>query len=217
VAVDRPAYLWPLEAAVASGRITRVDAAAAAAEPGVLAVLTHGNAPRLSSTADAELAVLQSDQVAFRGQLVGGVVAETPEIARHAAGLVRFEYAEWEHDVELRPDRDDLYAPEQTNGGWDTDSILGDVDTAMAEAAVTLDATYTTAWYCNNPMEPHSTIARWAGDQLTVYEATQGAHRIRCAIAQVFGLDPGRVRVISPHVGAGSAPRRSPTRRSCSP
>ena len=65
----------------------------------MLGVLTHENALRLAATDDAELAILQTDQVAFRGQLVGGVIAETSEIARHAASLVRLDYQQRAHDV----------------------------------------------------------------------------------------------------------------------
>lgn len=53
---DHPAYLYPLQATIAAGRITAVDTSAAEAEPGVLAVLTHQNAPRLASTGDPEVA-----------------------------------------------------------------------------------------------------------------------------------------------------------------
>ncbi|MCX9193785.1 xanthine dehydrogenase [Carbonactinospora thermoautotrophica] len=201
--VDRPAYLYPLQATIAAGRITGVDTSAAAAEPGVLAVLTHENAPKLASTDDAELAILQSGEVAFRGQFVGGVVAETPEIARQAASLVRLDYEERAHDVELRSDRDDLYAPERVNGGFETDTARGDVEAALALAAITLDATYTTPMEHNNPMEPHATIAIWTDEGLTLYCATQGVHVLRAFLAPVFGLDPQRVRVISPHVGGG--------------
>jgi len=73
--VDRPAYLYPLQSAIAAGRITDVETAAAIAEPGVLAVLTHLNAPK-ALTDDAELVVLQSDEVAWRGQFVGAVIAD---------------------------------------------------------------------------------------------------------------------------------------------
>jgi xanthine dehydrogenase YagR molybdenum-binding subunit len=86
--VERPAYLYPLQAPIAVGRMTDDDPALALAQPGVLAVLTHHNAPRVASADDAELAILQSGDIAFRNQFVGGVVAETLEIARHAAGLV---------------------------------------------------------------------------------------------------------------------------------
>jgi xanthine dehydrogenase YagR molybdenum-binding subunit len=201
--LDNPAYLYPLQATIAAGRIVGVDAGDAAAVPGVLAVLTHDNAPGLASTEDAELAILQSDQVAFRGQPVGGVVAETLEVARHAASLVRLDYQERAHDVELRPDRGDLYAPELVNAGFETDTAQGDVDAALASAAVTLDATYTTPMEHNNPMEPHATIAIWADDGLTLYVGSQGVHVLRAEVAAVFGLDPQQVRVISPHVGGG--------------
>jgi xanthine dehydrogenase YagR molybdenum-binding subunit len=201
--LDNPAYLYPLQATIAAGRIVGVDAGDAAAVPGVLAVLTHDNAPGLASTEDAELAILQSDQVAFRGQPVGGVVAETLEVARHAASLVRLDYQERAHDVELRPDRGDLYAPELVNAGFETDTAQGDVDAALASAAVTLDTTYTTPMEHNNPMEPHATIAIWADDGLTLYVGSQGVHVLRAEVAAVFGLDPQQVRVISPHVGGG--------------
>src|SRR4051812_23903332 len=67
-AVDRPTYLYPLQATVGAGRITSIDARAAVAEPGVLAVLTHHNAPRLASADDAEFFILQSEEINFRGQ-----------------------------------------------------------------------------------------------------------------------------------------------------
>ena len=106
--VESPAFCHPLQAAVARGRITAVDATAASALDGVLAVVTHENAERLASTDDAELAVLQSPEVAFRGQPIGVAVAETSELARQAADLVRVTYDEQPHDSVLSADRDDL-------------------------------------------------------------------------------------------------------------
>ena len=69
---------------------------AAEAIPGVVAVLTP-DAPSAGRPGDQELAVLQAGNVAFRGQYVAAVVAETPEIARQAAGLVVVSYAEQAH------------------------------------------------------------------------------------------------------------------------
>ena len=201
--VDRPAYLHPLQATIVTGRITGIDGGAATAEPGVLALLTHENAPKLVSSDGLELGILQSDEVAFRGQFVGGVVAETPEIAGHAASLVRLDYEERAYDVVLRPDRPDLFGPERVQDGSETDTARGDVDAALASSAVTLDATYTTAMYHNNPMEPHATIAIWTEDGLTLYCASQGVHQIRAYVAPLFGLDPERVRIICPYVGGG--------------
>jgi xanthine dehydrogenase YagR molybdenum-binding subunit len=211
--VGRAAYLYPLQATIAAGRVTGMDTAVAMAEPGVLAVLGHHNAPRLAQPDDPELAVLQTDEVGFRGQIIGAVVAETLEVARYAAGLIRPEYVQWAHDVALRPDRGDLRKPVKgaTFGRGrgellDTspaDTATGDVETALASAAVRLDATYSTPTNHNNPLEPHTAVAIWTDDGLTLYCSSQGVTLARDLVAGVLGLDPGRVRVISPHVGGG--------------
>jgi len=201
--VDNPTYLHPVQSTIARGRITAVDTSAAEAVPGVLTVLTHLNAPRLADTSDAEYAVLQSDEVSFRGQFIGAVIAETAESARHAASLVHVSYDEAPHDVKLSADRDDLYTPEQVNAGFPTDSDTGDLDAALAAASITLDQTYTTPTEHNNPMEPHTTVAIWNDDGLTLYDSTQGVHAVRKAMATVFGLQPEHVRVVAPYVGGG--------------
>src|SRR4029453_4405124 len=75
-----------------------IDTDAAEGLDGVLTVLTHLNAPRLVDTKDHELLVLQSAAVGFRGEFIGAVVAESSEIARHAAGLVEVAYAPAPHN-----------------------------------------------------------------------------------------------------------------------
>jgi xanthine dehydrogenase YagR molybdenum-binding subunit len=200
---DNPLYLFPVQSDVARGWVTRIDASAAEAVPGVVAVVTHDNAPRLADTGDRELAVLQTGEVTFRGQYVAAVVAETLEVARYAAGLVRVSYDEQPHDVELRPDRDDLYAPEHVNPAYPTDTEQGDFDQEFSSAEVRLDETYTTPMEHHNPMEPHATIALWQDGDLTLYESTQGPHWIKESFAQVLGLGRDRVRIIAPYVGGG--------------
>jgi xanthine dehydrogenase YagR molybdenum-binding subunit len=201
--VDRPAYLYLVQATIAHGHITHIDTSAASAEPGVLLVITHINAPKLAASFPPELAILQSEEIAYRGQIVGGVIAETIEIARHAASLVRLNYEERAHDAELRPDRSDLRPPQQAQAHPETQTDQSDIDAALASAAVTVDVTYTTPMYHHHPMEPHSTIATWTDDGLTIYCSSQGVHRAKALIAPMFGLDAQRVRVISPHVGGG--------------
>ncbi|MFE6306232.1 xanthine dehydrogenase family protein molybdopterin-binding subunit [Nocardiopsis sp. NPDC057823] len=198
-----PLYLHPVTSTVARGRITSVDASAARGTEGVRLVLTHTTAERLADTADREFAVLQSDRVAFHGQLVAAVVADTPETAREAAALVRVDYAVEPHDVVLTADHPGLYRPEDEDDPADTEQ--GDPDAELARAPVVVDRTYRTPMEHNNPMEPHTTVAVWDGDGggLTLYDSTQGAHPVRETVAGVFGLDPARVRVVSPHVGGG--------------
>jgi xanthine dehydrogenase YagR molybdenum-binding subunit len=211
--VERPAYAHPVQATIARGRVTAMDTAAAEALAGVLAVLTVSNAERLASTEDAELAVLQSDEVGFRGQLIGVVVAETSELARQAADLVRVSYDERPHDSVLSVDRDDLYAPEQVNAGYETDTAEGDVAAAVAAAEVTLEQTYSTAMYHNNPLEPHAATALWdpSGDGfLTLWDSTQGVHPDRSAVCEVLGLAEEQVRVVCPYVGGGFGSKGTP-------
>ncbi|HZU90686.1 MAG TPA: xanthine dehydrogenase family protein molybdopterin-binding subunit, partial [Stellaceae bacterium] len=61
--VPDPLYLHPVQAAIARGRIAAIDTAAARALAGVVAIITHENAPRLASDADQELWILQSDEI----------------------------------------------------------------------------------------------------------------------------------------------------------
>ncbi|MDQ5855305.1 MAG: molybdopterin-dependent oxidoreductase, partial [Actinomycetota bacterium] len=208
--VTDPLYLYPVQASIARGRVTAIDTAAAEALNGVVAVLTHHNAPRLASNHDKELWVLQSNQVAFRGQFIGAVIAETSEIARHAAELMHVSYDEQPHDTELRADRDDLYTP----NGFQADTVDGDVDAALETAAVRIDQIYTTPMEHNNPMEPHTTVATWDSTggtgRLTLYDSTQGVFGVRNALAPVFGLDPERIRVVAPYVGGGFGSKGMP-------
>jgi xanthine dehydrogenase YagR molybdenum-binding subunit len=201
--VDNPLYLYAIQASIARGKVRTIDISATADIDGVIAVLTHENAPPLPGRHDAELAILQSVEVAFRGQFLGGVIAETPETAREAAVLVNIEYDIAAHDVELRADHPDLYKPEKVNPSYPTDTEDGDLDAALADAAVRVDRTYSTPWQNNNPMEPHTVVARWQDGLLVLHDSSQGVHRVRSAVAEVLGLDPERVRVISPHVGGG--------------
>ncbi len=211
--VEHPAYAHPVQATIARGRVTAMDTAAAEALDGVLAVLTVFSAERLASTDDAELAVLQTDEVAFRGQLIGVVVAETSELARQAADSVRVTYAEQPHDADLSVDRPDLYKPEKVNAGHETDTDEGDVAAAMAAAEVTLEQTYSTAMYHNNPLEPHATTALWdpaADVPLTLWDSTQGVHPDRATVCEVLGLDEEQVRVVCPYIGGGFGSKGTP-------
>ncbi|TMD44149.1 MAG: xanthine dehydrogenase family protein molybdopterin-binding subunit, partial [Chloroflexi bacterium] len=183
--------------------------------PGVIAMLSHENAPRIAPLDDQDLAVFQSDAVAYRGQFVAAVVAETLETARQAASMVAVRYEDQPHDVELRADRSDLYKPEyvpqKAAPFYAADSAQGDVEAALAAAPVSLDHTYTTPTEHHNPLEPHTTLAIWSddgnGESVTVYDTCQGVDIRLNDIATAFGLSPERVRVIAPYVGGGFGSR----------
>ena len=192
-----PAYVVALLSSVARGHVTAIDSSQAETLPGVLAVLTHESAPRLADTEDRELAILQTPEIHFRGQVVGAVVADSLEIAEHAAGLVRIVQEASEHRVLLSADDPELYAPDGSG------SSEGDVEAALRSAATAIDATYRTPSQHNNPLEPHTTVALWRDGTLRLYESTQSVHGVRDTIAPLFGLQDEQVHVHAPFVGGG--------------
>lgn len=206
--VTDPLYLAPVPATVARGTVTAVDVTAATALDGVVAVLTHDDAPRLQDTSDADLAVLQSPDVHYRGQPVAAVLAETSETAREAARRVVVTYDEAPQSTAFDPGSAEVYAPENIIGFYPTDAVVGDPDAALAEAEVTVRATYATPVEHHNPMEPHATVARWGrdggqGDQVVLFESSQAVWDARQTVAGLFGVEEDAVAVISPHVGGG--------------
>ena len=203
------AYAVPVQATIARGEVVNVDSETILTMPGMLAVLWHGNAPGLGVPEESDLALFQSPKIAYRGQFVAAVVAETLETAYDAAARVRVDYAPEPHDVVLREDHPRAYrtweeAPEED--GRDA------VERALREAAVRLDLTYTPPAYHHNPMEPHSTVAVWDERGLVLYDSCPGATAVRETLAELFTLPPSLVRVITPHVGVGygSTPEARP-------
>ncbi|RCV49412.1 xanthine dehydrogenase family protein molybdopterin-binding subunit [Marinitenerispora sediminis] len=197
---------------VASGRIASIDTAAAEAAPGVVAVLTHRNAPvlpyhehkGLTDPPEGErIHLLQDDRVRHQGQPVALAVAETLEEAVYAASLVRVSY---------RPESavtafSDAVAhavppgPRYRDRGLEGDGGRGDADAALGAAPVRIEAEYVMPRLNHNPIEPHGTVARWSEGELTLWDKTQWVDNVRAEMAAVFGLPPDRVRVVSPFVG----------------
>jgi xanthine dehydrogenase YagR molybdenum-binding subunit len=198
------AYAYPVQATIARGRVRDIDAGAAAAMPGVLAILSCADPPELGSHDDAMLALFQSREITFRGQMVAAVVADTLEDARAAAQAVRVEYDPEPHDVRLRADDPEAYVPERVNPALPAVTEYGDVGAGLAGSPVRVDVTYTTPVLHNNPMEPHAAVAVWdLRGGLTVFDSSQGVSADRDTIAEVLGVPRGLVRVISTHVGGG--------------
>jgi xanthine dehydrogenase YagR molybdenum-binding subunit len=204
------AQAWPVPAAVARGRVTAVDASAALRLPGVLAVLTHENAPRIAEPEDAALAVLQNPRVPHRGWFVALVVAESLEEARAGAQAVRVEYAAEDFDVTVRPGHPDGYEPETVNGGYPGRREHGHPDSAFGEAPVRVDVTLRVPPLHNHPMEPHASTARWDGDRLTVYTSSQGGTEVRRTLAALFELPAEQITVVAEHVGGGFGSKGTP-------
>ncbi|MEU2549859.1 xanthine dehydrogenase family protein molybdopterin-binding subunit [Streptomyces roseolus] len=200
----------PVPATIARGRVTAVHADEILRRPGVHAVLSHENAPRLAEADDPTLAVLQNDRVPHRGWYVALVVADTPENARAAADALRIEYAAEDHDAGPADGHPRLRTPEEVNGGHPAVRERGDFDAAFATSAFHVDATYTMTALHNHPMEPHASTARWTDGDLTVHDSSQGSTTVRDVLAHLFALPRERVTVDSAHVGGGFGSKGTP-------
>ncbi|WP_406491817.1 xanthine dehydrogenase family protein molybdopterin-binding subunit [Streptomyces sp. NBC_00846] len=204
-------YGRPVPATIARGRVSAIHTDEALALPGVRAVLTHENAPRLKQPDDPILAVLQDDRVPHRGWHIALVVADTLEQARAGAEALRISYEPAGHDVLLTEDHPGLYTPKIVNGDYPAVRERGDADRAFATAPVQVDVTYTLGALHNHPMEPHASTAQWTDDgRLTVHDAGQGSTKVRDSLAIAFGLRPQQVTVVSEHVGGGFGSKGTP-------
>src|SRR2546421_5687276 len=196
-----------VQSTVPAGWITAMDTERALRMPGVLAVFTHENAPRLAPArtfpgggASQGLTPLQDDWVRFNGQPIGLVVAETFEQATDAAGHVDVTYRAAPFVVDdADPAAPSVSADELgLSGAFGRRYVRGDADHAAHSAPVTVDAVYTSPREYHVPMEPHATVASWSPERmLTVWEPSQWIAGAQATLAEWFELPIERVRVVS--------------------
>ncbi|MFE9057597.1 xanthine dehydrogenase family protein molybdopterin-binding subunit [Streptomyces mutabilis] len=202
------AHGWLALSTVTRGRVRSIDTDAVLGMPGVLAVLHHGNAPRVDTDyigllgipPDPTAAVFQDDRVPHAGWPVALVVAETPEQAREAAEALVVTYDEEPHDTALTSDHPGAYP---ADGHMPAETEKGDLAASLAASAVVVDEEYTTPEEHHSMMEPHAATALWDGGRLEVIDSNQGATWVQTELAKMFSLDESAVRVRSEHIGGG--------------
>jgi xanthine dehydrogenase YagR molybdenum-binding subunit len=201
--VANVAYGVIVTSTIAAGRVTSIDAHAAQSLSGVVLVMTHENAPKVNADAgDRKLQVLQSDAVFYDRQPVALVVADSFEVATDAASRVVVTYDRKTPATTMSSPGAQTYTPPQANNN-PSDTARGNFDVAFASAPVRLDNTYVTPTEFHNPMEPHATVASWSGDELTIYDATQGPFPRRASVAKIFGVPDTSVHVVAKFIGGG--------------
>jgi xanthine dehydrogenase YagR molybdenum-binding subunit len=212
------AYGSIVTSTIAKGRVARIDRSAATRVKGVIDVLTHENRPRMADNdqaykdetapAGSPFRPLYDDKILFNGQPIALVVAETSEVARFAASLVRVEYQTEPHVTDVYRQRDAttpikpptnpleaLFTPPKPRGA---------AEPALAAAAVRHEAEYYVPIEHHNPMELYGSTVIFEGDgKLTVCDKTQGVQNVHQYVCTVFGMKPEDVRVISPFMGGG--------------
>ncbi len=210
----------------AHARIKRIDASQARALPGVAAVLTWQDIPRVvystAGQSDPIPGPLDSfsldNKVRFVGDRVAFVAAETPELAEQALQLIEVEYeilpaildmAEAEKADAPRIHDEPEYVnfadskPEK-NLAAEIRIDIGDVEKGFAEADEIFEADYAVPKVQQAHIEPHVAVTYWdENDRLVIRTSTQVPFHTRRILAPVLGLPVKRIRVIKPRIGGG--------------
>jgi len=211
-------------------RIARLDVSAAARLEGVRAVLTGadllsegfaGTDPYYGH-AIKDRPIVAIDRVRFAGEPVAAVAADDPATADEALLAIQVEYEDLPavttvqaalaagaprlHEGPLRPG---LFhglgelRREEGNICYHYRFARGDLDGAFAGAGVVVEGEYTFPAVYQYAMEPHTAIAQWGADGLTIWACCQHPYLVRAELAEVFGLSLSAVRVIVPYIGGG--------------
>jgi CO/xanthine dehydrogenase Mo-binding subunit len=210
----------------AHARIAGVDAAAAEAAPGVLAVVTGASVAPLDARFGhvvRDHPALAVDRVLYHGEPVALVVAETARAAARAARLVRVDYEDLAVVIDAAealadgaPELHPEPAQGSDDGGFDTGGEVhggnlctaasldwGDVDAAFAAADAVIEGEYRYPMLYGYAMEPYNAIASFEEGALVVHSTAQHPYMVREDLARIFSLPLARVRVVVPYVGGG--------------
>jgi len=218
-------YHWPgllhgkiKRSEIAHARIKHIDVSKALAYPGVKAVLTHHDVPKVlhygsphprSASCTKDQYILE-DKVRFWGEGVAAVAAISEEIADEALDLIEVEYEPlpgvYDVDSAQLPD-----APQIHEVGPGGNLVIppvhverGDVDAGFAKADLILEGEFEGGRPVPTYMEPNICVADWDGsNKLTFWTSTQTSFMVRGALAEVLGLPLNKVRVLVDHMGGG--------------
>ena len=186
------------------GKVTKVDADSVRAIPGVIDVVTDFKTFLQNSQQGGETsAPTQGVQdVHYFGEIVAIVLAESYEAARDAGIRLKVEYEEAEGRFDFEAHKDETTKPPPNN--IPAHFKQGDVEKAMADAATSVDVTYTTPSQNSSAMEPHASIAVWDEDGvLTLYGSYQMPTSDKTQLAKSLGVSDKKVRIIAHYIGGG--------------
>jgi xanthine dehydrogenase YagR molybdenum-binding subunit len=216
-----PVYAFFLTSAIARGRITSIDDYASSAVPGVLSILTHRNmAGAIRPTklfseggyVGSTIMPLASDQIWYGGQIIAVVLAETFEAAREAAHRLNVTYVAEQPSAGFESPGTTTVAAKDVSSNYE-DPVVGDAAATFAGAPVKIDQHYATPTQHHNPIELFTTSCSWSGDRLTVWEGSQNVTGLKNGLAEQLGMDPDKIRVVSPFIGGAFGSRGSVTQR----
>ncbi|MHC1999140.1 aldehyde oxidoreductase molybdenum-binding subunit PaoC [Methylobacterium sp. CM6241] len=200
------AYGYVLGAGIAKGRIRGMDTSIARTAPGVLAIVTTLETPRMERGTMNTAYLFGGDQVQHYHQAIAVVVAETFEQARAASFLITVDYTPETGKFDLAAEAKSAKPVKGDSGegsGGNGEERVGDFEGAFAKAQVTFDEIYATADESHAMMEPHATVAAWEGDKVTLWTSNQMITWAHESMAKTLGIPKANVRIESPYVGGG--------------
>jgi putative selenate reductase molybdopterin-binding subunit len=208
----------------AHARIKRIDASRARELPGVHAVLTHEDVPRVKYASGGQSypqpppfdQVSLDDRVRHVGDRVTIVAAETPELAQRALRLIEVEYEVLPHVLDpeeaMQEGAPVIHDEPDTEGVYDVqrnivhhiEAEVGDREAQWARADHIFEGEYRTSQQQQAHIEPHVCITTWDEDgRLVVRSSTQVPFHVRRILAPLVGLPVKRIRVVKPRIGGG--------------
>jgi len=218
----------------AHARIVAIDAAAAAAAPGVVRVLTFRDLERWMKplplfgavppglAAAVKFDVRQApqwalcrDRARYVGEIVAMVVADCPERAQDAVDLVRVDWELLPSVVDMtraaEPGTPLIHPEWGSNIGIGFTHAIGDADGAFARADVTVAETFHVQRYVGMPLEGRGVVAVWdrRDGTMTTWNSTQVSHFVQQGLTGALGLPPHKIRVIAPDLGGGFGTKAS--------
>ncbi|GHO48999.1 xanthine dehydrogenase family protein molybdopterin-binding subunit [Ktedonospora formicarum] len=216
--VPEVTYGAVVDSAIARGAIREIDTAESLAAPGVIAVVTHENAPRLhpypdrgegfqlmgeGGLAEARLP-LQDGTIYYGAQSIAVVVANTPEQAQYAASLVHVTYDKQSPELVMESASHQVF-PEKFLGIEVLQKSANDAHAAIEEAPVQLSREYHSSICHHNPIELLATIAMWerrdGENYLTLYDTTRALDTLRNVMAHCFDMPMANIRIIAHYIG----------------
>jgi carbon-monoxide dehydrogenase large subunit len=210
----------------AHAQIVSIDKSAALAVPGVHAVLVYADLPEVVRAQALPLLVphpsikvpklpyaLAKDEACYVGEPIACVIADSRYIAEDAAQLIEIEYAPLPVSNDCR-DALEHGAP-LAHAGMDTNVAayfsvkVGDADDAFSGAAHVFQENIFQHRGGAFFMECRGAIASYEGgtDSYTMHVSSQGSHRIKRCMLDLFDLGDNQLRVIAPDVGGGFGPK----------
>ena len=199
------AYARTLRSPLPHARVKTIDTSKAKKLPGVLAILTYENTPKIPWY--GRKSYLFDPHLRFQGDEVACVAAETETIAEQALKLIEVEYDELPFVVDagkaMLEDAPKIYEDGNINGGKPAIYERGDIQKGFAEADAIVEDTFSTQVAVHNPTETHCSVVNWDGDELTVWDSTQGIFTVRDAVAGSLKIPASHVRVLKKYMGGG--------------